>query len=71
MVKILFNAEKNIDNECSMALRRFIGHMEGVKSIGIEEEKITIIFDDSKITKEDRLKLTKDCLEKLGYKLLE
>ncbi|TAL21785.1 MAG: copper chaperone [Nitrospirae bacterium] len=70
MEKIFLNVGKTFCEECSLALRRFVGRMEGVESIDVEEGKIAIAFDDSKITKEALLKITGDSIEKLGYKLI-
>jgi copper chaperone CopZ len=71
MGKITFNVEKNFCDECSLALRRFIGHMEGVESIEVEEGKIAIEFDATKMTGDELARLTRDSMEKLGYKLEE
>ena len=71
MEKIILNVEKNLCEECSLALRRFIGHMEGVESIDVEEGKIAVVFDQKKTTKEELDGITKDSIEKLGYKLAE
>lgn len=69
--KVTFKVEKEFCDECSLALRRFIGHMEGVESIDVEDGRIAIAFDNSKVTAEELLKITKDSMDKLGYKLLE
>ena len=69
MEKLTLNVEKNFCEECSLALRRFIGHMEGVESIDVEEGKIAVVFDQKKTTKEELDRITKDSIEKLGYKL--
>lgn len=71
MEKISIDVEKHFCEECSLALRRFVGHMEGVESIDVEEGRIAIAFDNSKVTREALLKITKDSIEKLGYKLIE
>lgn len=71
MAKISIAVEKHFCEECSLALRRFIGHMKGVESINVEEGKIAIAFDDSKVTKESLSQITKDSIDKLGYKLIE
>ena len=68
MEKITLNVEKNFCEECSLALRRFIGHMEGVESIDVEEWKVAVAFDETKITEEELSRITKDSIEKLGYK---
>lgn len=71
MGKISFNVGKIFCEECSLALRRFIGHMEGVEYIDVDEGKIVISFDGSKITEEELSRITRDSIEKLGYRLLE
>ena len=68
MEKISFNVGKNFCEECSLALRRFIGHVEGVESIDVEEGRIAVVFDGKKITEKDLSRITRDSIEKLGYK---
>jgi copper chaperone CopZ len=68
---VSLNVQKEFCEECSLALRRFIGHMDGVNSIDVEQGKIVIHFDDGKITQEVILKITKESIEKLGYKMSE
>jgi len=62
---------KEICDDCSLALKRFIGNMDGVESIDAEEGKLIIDFNDSKISMEKLSRITKDSIEKLGYKLTE
>ena len=69
MKKLSLNVQKEFCDECSLALRRFIGKMEGVDSIDVENGKIVISFDDSRIMEEDILKISKESIEKLGYKI--
>jgi copper chaperone CopZ len=71
MAKALFRVEEKFCDECSLALRRFIGHMDGVESIDVEDRKIAVVFDTSKIAEEKLTRLTRDSLEKLGHKLIE
>jgi copper chaperone CopZ len=71
MKKVSFGVEKNFCEECSLALRRFIGHMEGVESIDVEHGMVAISFDDGKITEETLGKITRESIEKLGYRLTE
>ncbi len=71
MRKLLFSVEDKVCDECALALRRFIGHMEGIESVDVENRKIAIIFDNAKMAEEKLLKLTADSLEKLGHKLTE
>lgn len=71
MEKLTLNVEKIFCEECSLALRRFIGHMEGVESIDVEEGKVAVVFDGEKINGEDLSRITRESIEKLGYKLEE
>jgi len=40
MEKLALNVENIFCEECSQALRRFIGHIDGVESIDVEAGKI-------------------------------
>lgn len=71
MRKLLLRVEDQVCDECALALRRFIGHMEGIESVEVEDRKIAVVFDDAKMTDERLLRLTTDSLEKLGHKLIE
>ena len=71
MEKRLFKVEDRFCDECALALRRFIGHLEGVESIDVENEMIAVSFNPAKIPVERLDRITKDSLEKLGYKLIE
>ena len=71
MKKISLHVQKEFCDECSLALRRFVGKMDGVSSIDTENDEIVIDFDDSKIMEEDILKISRESVEKLGYKVLD
>jgi copper chaperone CopZ len=71
MEKRSFKVEERFCDECALALRRFIGHEEGVESVDVENKMIAVVFNPAKMPKERLDKLTKDSLEKLGYKLIE
>ena len=71
MEKISFNVEKSFCDECSIALRRFVGHMEGVESIDVEDGKVAIAFDKAKITEEALAGIIKDSMEKLGNIIID
>lgn len=62
-----FNVSNNLCGDCSLALRRFVGGMDGVESIDVEKGKIVVMFDE-KIVDQDRIStIMKDSIEKLGY----
>jgi len=69
--KISFRVEKTFCEECSLALRRFIGNMDGVESIDVEDGMVAVLFDKDKMSEEDLFRITRDSIEKLGYKLDE
>lgn len=71
MKNISLNVQQEFCDECSLALRRFIGKMDGVDSIDVENGKIVITFDDSRITEEDILRISRESIEKMGYKITE
>jgi len=69
MKTISLNVEMAFCEECALALRRFIGHMDGVSSIDMENGKIIVSFEDGRITEENILKITRKNIEQLGYKM--
>ncbi len=66
-----FSVEKSLCAECSLALRRFIGGMDGVQSIDAEQGRLVITYDDTQINDELLTTVTRDSVEKLGYRLEE
>jgi copper chaperone CopZ len=71
MKKTYLNVEKEFCGECSLALMHFIGNMEGIDSVTAEDGKVAIDFDDSKVSEEALLKLTRETVERLGYRIAE
>jgi len=71
MKKAYLDVQREFCGECSLALMHFIGKMKGVDSITAEDGKVAIAFDDSEISEESLLKLTRETIEKLGYKIVE
>ncbi len=71
MGKISLNVQNQFCEECSLALRRFVGNLDGVESVDVENGRIVISFDASMII-EDRVRtIAQDSIEKLGYKLID
>ncbi len=70
MEKRMFKVEERFCDECALALRRFIGHENGVESIDVENKMIAIVLNPSKMSEERLDTITKDSLEKLGHKLI-
>ncbi len=67
MKKTSFSVDKNICMDCSFALRRFIGGLDGVDSIDVEEGKIVVSFDEKEIDQEKLSRIARDSIRKLGY----
>jgi copper chaperone CopZ len=66
-----FKVEEQFCDECALALRRFIGHMEGVESIDVENKMIAVVYDPAKMPGERLDKIARDSLEKLGHRLID
>lgn len=71
MDKISFNVKKHMCSGCAMALRQFIGHMDGVEDVAVENGRLTISFDGKKIEESEVFRISRDSIEKLGYRLEE
>ncbi len=71
MEKRSFKVEEQFCDECALALRRFIGHLDGVESIEVENKMIAVVFNPSKMPDQELDRITKDSLEKLGHTLIE
>jgi copper chaperone CopZ len=65
----LFKVDTALCAECSLALRRFIGGMDGVESIDVEQGKIAVRFDEAEIDEEKLTKIARDSIERLGYRV--
>jgi copper chaperone CopZ len=70
-MKITLNVGTIFCYDCVLALRKFIGSMKGVGSVEVEEGKVAIDFDPSVISEKDVIRLARDSVEKLGYRILE
>ncbi len=71
MDRVSFDVEDRLCEECALALRRFIGHMEGIESIDVENRRIAVVYDPAKMTAERIDRIARDSLEKLGHMLAE
>lgn len=61
--------QKEFCAECALALRRFIGGLEGIESIDVVDDQISIRYDEAFI-KDDRLfAAVCENVERLGYKI--
>ena len=71
MKKALFAVRNELCAECSLALRRFVGGMDGVEPIEVEHGKIAVTFDETTVDEERISQITRDSIEKLGYRIEE
>lgn len=73
MDKLSFRVKKEFCAECSLALRRFVGRLDGVEDVEVSvgEGKITISYDGEKIAGSDLFRISRESIEKLGYGLEE
>lgn len=71
MGKAYFKVQRQFCGECSLALRRFIGGMDGVNTVDVENGVVAVDFDERKIPEEQVQKLARDSIEKLGYRVDE
>jgi copper chaperone CopZ len=69
MKKTSFGVDKNLCVDCSLALRRFIGGLDGVNSIDVEEGRVVVSFDENEIDEERLSRIARDSIRKLGYDL--
>ncbi len=71
MKRTSFSVDKNFCMDCSLALRRFIGGLDGVDSIDVEQGKVVVSFDENEIDQEKLSKIARDSIRKLGYDVEE
>lgn len=71
MDAISFHVQKELCEECCLALQRFIGKMDGVDSILVADGKIEIVFDNDRIAEIERAKIVRNSMQKLGYRILD
>ena len=71
MSRILFKVQRQFCGECSLALRRFIGGMDGVSEVEVADGGVAVEFDENKIAGERVRQLTRESIEKLGYRVDE
>ena len=56
--------------DCVIALRKFIGSLDGVESIEMDaENRIDVSYDASSISEEKLMQIVSDSVDKLGFKI--
>jgi copper chaperone CopZ len=71
MSKVFFKVQKQFCGDCSSALRRFIGGMDGVNAVSVEQGMVAVDYDESKTNNLDVRQVAKDSIERLGYRVEE
>lgn len=71
MKKASFSVDKHLCMDCSLALRRFIGGLDGVDSIDVEQGKVVVSFDEKEIEEVKLSQIARDSIRKLGYDVEE
>jgi hypothetical protein len=61
--------QKEFCGECSLALRRFIGGLDGIKSIDVVDDQISILYDETVIRRDRLFAAVCENVERLGYKI--
>jgi copper chaperone CopZ len=69
--KVFFKVEQQFCGECSLALRRFIGGMDGVSAVDVENGSVAVEFDERRLEEEKVRRLTRDSIERLGHRVDE
>lgn len=57
--------------DCVRALRQFLGRVEGVETIDVDDGKVKIQYSEEILGRDELLKLVTDTVNKLGYKVIE
>ena len=71
MSKAFFKVQKEFCGECSSALRRFIGGMDGVNTVSVENGMVVVDYDGGRTKGVDVQQVAKDSIERLGYRVEE
>lgn len=70
MPTLSFRTERVYCYDCVIALKKFIGSLDGIQSIEMDgEDKIDILYDSSSISEEKLDRIVKESVEKLGFKV--
>jgi copper chaperone CopZ len=69
MSKIFFRVEKQFCGECAAALRRFLGGLDGVGSVNVENGMVAVDYDEERTRGVDIAQVARDSIERLGYRI--
>lgn len=71
MDKVSFNIGAIYCIDCVVAIRKFVGTMDGIEGVDADEGKMTVSFDPALIQKGEVIRIMIDAGEKVGYKITE
>ena len=72
MARLSFKVGSIYCYDCVIALKKFIGSLDGIESIEMTgEDCVDISFDASKISEEKLREVVADSSDKLGFKILD
>ncbi len=71
MESLRFNVGGMYCYECSMALRRFLCSIKGVVSVDVENEEVVITYQPEEIDSDEVERITRESIEKLGYRVID
>ena len=67
MNTMTFRVDRTFCGDCMMGLRRFIQGIDGVASVEIGGQLMTIIFDPSVMKEKTLREIADNSLERIGY----
>ena len=71
MAHISFKVGSIYCYDCVMALKKFIGSLDGIHSIEMEgEDRVDISYDPSVLSEDKLRELVTDSVDKLGFKII-
>jgi len=69
MDSVSFKIGRIFCHDCVRALQRFVGSMKGVDRLEVQGPHVVVYFDPSANTREFIDKVTRESIEKLGYRV--
>jgi|Deesub1362A_J573_1020465.scaffolds.fasta_scaffold16116_2 copper chaperone CopZ len=71
MESVHFNVGGLYCYECSMALKKFLGSIKGIVSVDVENEEVVISYQPEEIDGTEVERITRESIEKLGYRVID
>lgn len=71
MRTLAFAVADRICDDCSLALRRYLGGLQGVGTVDVDGRNVAVMYDENVVSGEKVRTLSLESLEKLGHRLAE